>query len=70
MPHLIALVSLLLVLAVPGLPSSATAAEWTIIGTGDFNGDGTTDVLWQSAADASVIDWQFSHLTAASFQVV
>jgi hypothetical protein len=23
---------------------------WTIVGTGDFNGDGKTDILWQDSA--------------------
>lgn len=37
--------------------SSVTAASaWTVVGTGDFNGDGRTDVLWRYA-DGTVTDW-------------
>lgn len=31
-------------------------ANWHIVGTGDFNGDGRTDVLWR-ADDGTVHDW-------------
>jgi hypothetical protein len=33
-----------------------TNASWQIIGTGDFNGDGRTDLLWQGA-DGTVTNW-------------
>lgn len=29
--------------------------NWTIMGTGDFNGDGMTDVLWRSTAEAGAL---------------
>ena len=32
------------------------SSNWHIIGTGDFNGDGTTDMLWR-ADDGTVSDW-------------
>jgi len=43
------------------------ASGWDAVATGDFNRDGTTDVLWQSAADGSVVDRQFSHVAQQSF---
>ena len=32
-------------------------AGWNVAGTGDFNGDGTTDILFQNAATGGVVDW-------------
>jgi serralysin len=34
-----------------GVPSS-----WTVVGTGDFNGDGITDVLWRNS-NGTMVDW-------------
>jgi hypothetical protein len=31
-------------------------SNWQIVGTGDFNGDGRDDILWQSS-DGTVTDW-------------
>ena len=31
-------------------------ADWHAIGSGDFNGDGKADILWQNA-DGTVADW-------------
>jgi FG-GAP-like repeat/FG-GAP repeat len=31
-------------------------ASWNEVGTGDFNGDGKTDILWQNS-DGSLADW-------------
>ena len=31
--------------------------NWTINGTGDFNGDGQTDILWQNEAEGGVVVW-------------
>jgi hypothetical protein len=28
---------------------------WTIVGTGDFNGDGMTDILWQDTTGQRVL---------------
>jgi len=35
---------------------------WTAIGTGDFNGDGLSDVLWQDAATGQVAIWEMNGL--------
>ena len=34
--------------------------EWKIVGTGDFNGDRTSDILWQSQTDGTVGAWIMS----------
>ncbi len=31
-------------------------AEWTLIGTGDYNGDGTVDLMWRDTA-GHVNEW-------------
>jgi hypothetical protein len=35
--------------------SSTAAAGWTVVGTGDFTGSGTSDVLLQNGG--TVVDW-------------
>jgi hypothetical protein len=34
---------------------STAAAGWTVVGTGDYNGDGTSDVSLQNGG--TVVDW-------------
>ena len=36
--------------------ASGVPASWTIVGTGDFNGDGRDDILWRNDA-GTVTDW-------------
>jgi hypothetical protein len=44
-----------------GSPGSKTS-KWTIVETGDFNGDGITDILWRAdAGDAEI--WLMNGLT-------
>ena len=33
-----------------------TGPEWHVVGTGDFNGDGLDDILWQND-NGTVRDW-------------
>jgi hypothetical protein len=40
---------------VSGNALTTGAAGWTVVGTGDFNGDGTSDVLLQNGG--TVVDW-------------
>ena len=36
--------------------STAVSADWTVVGTGDFNGDGRSDILWRHT-DGALTDW-------------
>ena len=38
----------------------STASGWSVIGTGDFNGDGFSDVLFQNTTTGAVADWLVS----------
>src|SRR3546814_17814008 len=31
--------------------------SWTVVGIGDFNGDGSTDILWRDTADGRNAIW-------------
>ncbi len=42
-------------------------AGWTIVGTGDFNGDGKPDILWESP-NAGVTLWLMNGATMTSWQ--
>ena len=41
-----------------GLVGSAPGVDWKVVGTGDFNGDHVTDILFQNAIDGSCYIWQ------------
>jgi Ca2+-binding RTX toxin-like protein len=40
-----------------GQSVSSVGADWSILGTGDFNGDGRADVLWRHAGDGELYVW-------------
>jgi hypothetical protein len=41
--------------------------NWTILGTGDFNGDGHSDILWRSTPDAGAVHiWDMDNETILS----
>ena len=40
------------------------AAGWKVAGTGDFNGDGTSDILFQNGS-GEVVDWMLKNGTFA-----
>ena len=38
-------------------PSQVVSADWRIVGTGDFNADGRTDIVWQNQANGLLAVW-------------
>ncbi|MBV9978310.1 MAG: VCBS repeat-containing protein [Hyphomicrobiales bacterium] len=47
----------------------APDASWKVVGIGDFNGDGKSDILWQNA-NGSLIDWTMNGSQIAASQAV
>jgi hypothetical protein len=47
-----------------------TEAYWYIVGTGDFNGDGKVDILWQHDTTGANIVWFMNGTTFSSYQYV
>jgi hypothetical protein len=43
----------------------ASATNWSIVGTGDFNGDGKTDILWRHTSGAIYV-WLMDGTTVVS----
>ena len=35
-------------------------STWNVMGVGDFNGDGTSDILWHNATTGAVVDWSMN----------
>lgn len=43
------------------------SSGWTVLGTGDFNGDGSSDVLLLNTQSGTVADWSVRNNTSGSF---
>jgi FG-GAP-like repeat len=41
-------------------------SSWGVVGVGDFNGDGDSDILWRQSTTGSVTDWQMNGSTVTS----
>ena len=47
-----------------------TTSGWSVIGTGDFNGDGTTDILFENSNSGLVADWEVNNNTSGAFNPI
>ena len=56
------------IIASPGL-SPNPGPSWHAIGTGDFNGDGKSDILWQNT-NGQVAIWEMNGTTPIAEQAV
>lgn len=45
------------------LPDRVADTNWKIVGTGDFNGDGRRDILWQHQTDRLLAVWLMNGIT-------
>lgn len=44
-----------------GTPVTTPSANgWDLAATGDFNGDGTTDVMWKNSGSGATSEWLMS----------
>jgi hypothetical protein len=41
--------------------------NWEIVGTGDFNGDGKTDILWRNKSTGQDVVWFMNGVTYSSY---
>jgi FG-GAP-like repeat len=48
------------------VPGSATT-DWQIAGTGDFDGDGKTDILWRQTTTGKVLIWKMNGVQPPKF---
>jgi len=40
-----------------GTGVTSVSSAWQFVGTGDFNGDGSTDVMWRNSVSGEVDTW-------------
>ena len=48
----------------------STTSGWEVLGTGDFYGDGVSDVLFENTNSGTVADWRVQNDTASTFSVI
>lgn len=49
--------------------SVPTSSGWSIYGTGDYNGDSHTDILWWHATNGQILYWYMNGMTQDSYAV-
>ncbi len=54
------------IMSAPDITTVAPASGWNIIGTGDFNSDGKSDILWQNSTSGIVQEWLMNGSTIMS----
>lgn len=50
------------------VPNASMGTEWSAYGTGDFNGDGKTDILWTNGSGQAAV-WQMNGASLAGFGI-
>ncbi len=55
-------------LAVNVVADARMGAEWRLVGTGDFNGDGRAELLWANN-DGQIAEWTMNGATLAGFAI-
>jgi DNA-binding beta-propeller fold protein YncE len=53
-------------IASSGSPNTVADLNWQILGTGDFDGDGKSDVLWKNGANGQTVMWLMNGIGIAS----
>ena len=48
----------------------STSAGWEVLGTGDFYGEGVSDVLFEDTLTGAVADWRVQNDTASTFTII
>jgi Calx-beta domain-containing protein/VCBS repeat protein len=51
-------------------PPQVTDSSWRVVGTGDFDGGGTTDILWWNRLSGQVVVWSMDGLRRTSSGLV
>ena len=53
-----------------GFVGNNTAPSWRVVAAGDFDGNGTSDLVFQNSLDGQVCEWQLNGTTITGFGFV